>query len=517
MNLLSNTFAAFLIISLAFYYLCPKKIQWCCLLAANAVFYAFTGIGNFAFIFLSSIVTFFAARIAGTLNDRLKAKKQELSKEDFKSEKQKTLVQKRLVLVAMLFVNVGVLAYLKYINVLIGSKTLLLPLGISYYTFQSIAYFMDVYNSKYQHERNFLKYFAFISFFPQLIMGPINRYNLLGKQMQESHSFDFEKIKHGVMLILFGAMKKYAIADLLYSRVTDVLNSSNIQMPGVIIAAGILMYAVYQYADFSGGIDMVLGIAELFGLEMQPNFKQPYFSTSLAKFWQRWHISLGAWMRDYVFYPIALTKKMQDFGKWCNVHFGKHFCRVLPACVANIIVFVLVGVWHGPELHFLIWGLYNGLVIAFSDILSPAFAKLNQILHINEKSRGMHLFRILRTFFIVNIGWYFDSITDVSKSFIFLKNTFTKFGSLKLLLNRDYLITIFGHISYFESQIILVTVSTIIVFVVSVYKENKIDVYKEIQKKNIALRWLAYYIPLILVILSFSFASGDSGFMYAQF
>mgnify|MGYP007115358624 FL=1 len=194
MNLLSNTFAAFLIISLAFYYLCPKKIQWCCLLAANAVFYAFTGIENFAFIFLSSIVTFFAARIAGTLNDRLKAKKQELSKEDFKSEKQKTLVQKRLVLVAMLFVNVGVLAYLKYINVFIGSKTLLLPLGISYYTFQSIAYFMDVYNSKYQHERNFLKYFAFISFFPQLIMGPINRYNLLGKQMQESHSFDFEKI-----------------------------------------------------------------------------------------------------------------------------------------------------------------------------------------------------------------------------------------------------------------------------------------------------------------------------------
>ena len=178
---------------------------------------------------------------------------------------------------------------------------------------------------------------------------------------------------------------------------------------------------------------------------------------------------------------------------------------------------MLVGVWHGPELHFLIWGLYNGLVIAFSDILSPAFAKLNQILHINEKSRGMHLFRILRTFFIVNIGWYFDSIADVSKSFIFLKNTFTKFGSLKLLLNRDYLITIFGHISYFESQIILVTVSTIIVFVVSVFKENKIDVYKEIQKKNIALRWLAYYIPLILVILSFSFASGDSGFMYAQF
>ena len=146
---------------------------------------------------------------------------------------------------------------------------------------------------------------------------------------------------------------------------------------------------------------MVLGVAKLFGLDMAPNFRQPYFSTSLANFWQRWHISLGQWMRDYVFYPFALTKGIQKISKWCGEKLGKHFAKSIPACLANILVFTLVGIWHGPELHFLVWGLYNALIIALSDLLEPVFKKLNVLLHINEKGKGMHIFRIIRTFIIV--------------------------------------------------------------------------------------------------------------------
>ena len=133
---------------------------------------------------------------------------------------------------------------------------------------------------------------------------------------------------------------------------------------------------------------MVLAVAELFGIKMAQNFRQPYFSTSLGDFWRRWHITLGAWMRDYVFYPFALTKTMINFGKWSGTHFGKHFGRVLPACIGNLIVFFLVGIWHGPQLHFILWGLYNGIIIALTDLCHPIFQRILQMLKINFEMLG---------------------------------------------------------------------------------------------------------------------------------
>lgn len=506
-----------MLISLSAYYICPKKYQWICLLISNIVFYLFTGIGAFFFILASSLITFYSAKNVAFLNKSLKEKKSILVKEDFKIEKQRTQTKKRIILTLMLILNVGILLYLKYFRILRHYKTLLIPLGISYYTLQTIAYFMDVYNQKYEEEKNFFRYFLFISFFPQLLMGPINRYNLLGAQMKKEHTFNFEDIKHGVMLILYGALKKYLIADMLVGKISDIFDTEIYNLPGAVIIFGILMYSAYQYADFSGGTHMVLGFAKLFGLEMQPNFKQPYFSTSIANFWQRWHISLGSWMRDYIFYPLALTKFMQKISNWCLNHLGKHFAKSISACISNIVVFVLVGVWHGPEMHFLLWGLYNGLIIALSDLFSPVFLKMNEILHINAKSKGMYVFRIIRTFIIVNIGWYFDRIEDVKKSFICLKNTFCNFGNLSEIMSRSYLNQIFGHITDFESQIILVFIGCLITFIISVLQERKIDVYKAIQNRNIVIRWACYYIPLILIILSFSFSAGDAGFMYAQY
>lgn len=517
MNFLSYTFLFFILISLFIYYICPKKYQWICLLVSNIVFYAFSGIGSFIFILASSLITFYSAKFVSKINKNLKEQKAVLDKEAFKIEKQKVTAKKRFILVIMLLLNVGILFYLKYFRILCHYKTFLIPLGISYYTLQTISYFMDIYNSKYEDETNFFRYFLFISFFPQLLMGPINRYNNLGFQMKKEHNFNFENIKQGIMLILYGGLKKYLIANMLVDRIADIFDSNYTNLPGAIILFGILMYSAYQYADFSGGTHMVLGFAKLFDLDMQPNFKQPYFSVSLANFWQRWHISLGSWMRDYVFYPFALTKTMQKISGWCLNHLGKHFAKSISACISNILVFVLVGIWHGPELHFLLWGLYNGLVIALSDLLKPCFEKINTLLHINVKSKAMYVFRIIRTFIIVNIGWYFDRIVDVKKCFIFLKNTFCNFGNLSEILSRSYLNQVFGHITDFQSQIILVIIGCFITFVISVLQERKIDVYSSIQKKNIFIRWSCYYIPLILIIISFSFSAGDTGFMYAQY
>ncbi len=532
-NLRSYTFVIFLAVTLLCYYRVPGRRQWLCLLAASAVFYAFSGAVNFVFILLSAAATFLGALAAERLDGALKDRKSALPKDEFKAEKARVRTKKRIVLAAVLTADAGVLACLKYWNAAVaflsaqtgagldflyfaGHRTLLLPLGISFYTFQTLAYFLDVYNGKYACERNFPRYFLFVSFFPQLIQGPINRFDRLGGQLREEHPFDFENVKRGVLLILFGAMKKYCVADMLVERISALFDRPYTNLPGSLILLGILSFSIYQYADFSGGIDMAAGVSKLFGIEMQPNFRQPYFATSLADFWRRWHISLGLWMKDYVFFPLALTKTMQGIGKRC-ARVSRHLSRVVPAGLANIAVFLLVGIWHGPEMHYVLWGLFNGLVIALSDALRPAFDRLSAALRVNTKSAGFRVFQIARTFIIVNIGAYFDRIREVPKSFLYLRRTFTDFGGPAVFRSKAYLKDIFGSFRDVESQLVLIFLAGAVMLAVSVLRERKIDVYAEIRRRNIAVRWAAYYVPLLLVILSMSFSPGNPVFMYAQY
>ena len=236
-----------------------------------------------------------------------------------------------------------------------------------------------------------------------------------------------------------------------------------------------------------------------------------YFSTSLGDFWRRWHISLGAWMRDYLFYPFALTKPMQRFGKWATSHCGKHFGRVLPAAVANLLVFAVVGIWHGPQAHYLAWGLYNGLVIALADLLEPAFKKLNTALHIPTESRGWHVFRIVRTFIIVNIGWYFDR-NEFVQGCIYLRNTFTDFNLSALAANAPGAFAAVSGPAWG-----LVIISTLLVFAHSVLKEQGRDPYAEVQRLPLALRWGLYYLVIFMVLLSFICVNETVGFLYANF
>ena len=264
--------------------------------------------------------------------------------------------------------------------------------------------------------------------------------------------------------------------------------------------------------DFSGGIDMVLGIAQLFDIHMTPNFRQPYFSVSLADFWRRWHITLGQWMRDYVFYPFALTSPMQKLGKWAGKHLGRHMGRTLPACVANLLVFFIVGLWHGAAMHNILWGLYNGAVIAASDLLAPAFNGVSDRLHLRTDSKGFYVFRILRTFLIVNIGWYFDRIINPGYCLICFRNTFMNFrADLFMQVLRGY------RMNYLIRPYAIALAGCILVFAVSVLKERKTDVEGALIRQNTALRLVLYTSVIMLVLWSFVFTTPTGGFMYAAF
>lgn len=519
-------FVLFLIILFILYYSSNKIIkerQWIILLIGNLIFYSWTGYFNFVYILITGISTYLGALFCSQLSQNCKKeiKEKGLNKEEKKLLKTKVLSKKRVILYTTLLLNFGILGYLKYFNEILAwfkipsFNNLILPLGISFYTFQSIGYLLDVYNEKYIAERNIFKYFHFISFFPQLIQGPINRFDMLKETLYESHSFDIDNIKKALFRVAFGMLKKYAIANTFADTISYVLDSPTEETPGMFIVMGILLYSIQQYADFSGGIDMVLGIAQLFGIKMAENFRQPYFATSLSDFWRRWHISLGAWMRDYVFYPFALTKPMQNFSKIVAKHGGKHLGKTLPACVANILVFFLVGIWHGAQIHYILWGLYNGIIIALSDLFSPIYDRIigNKI---NKQNKFYYIIQIVLTFIIVNIGWYFDRIEKYSDIILCFKNTIFKF-SLKDFLVFFHTILSGDNQTMGKVTFLGAIIAIIFVFVSSIFKENGKEIYSVIKSRNIIIRWSIYFIIIFLILFSFTYTTINGGFIYANF
>jgi len=522
-NFYSVQFIIFLGIMLLCYYTVLKEKQWVCLLIGSMVFYYYTGIENFAFILLTGFSTWYGAKRMAVLSEEMQLLRSDksLEKEEKKIKKDLIAKKRRTIMWGVLLVNFGVLACLKYVEPILEGMGvnngnvdlgLVLPLGISFYTFQSIGYLLDIYNEKYPSEKNFAKYMLFVSYFPQMIQGPINRYDAVATQFVGHHVWDDEKATKAVYRVFYGLLKKYAIANILAVAIANTFDSPAKDFSGAIVIFAILLYSAQQYADFSGGIDMVLGVSELFGIKMAENFKQPYFSTSLADFWRRWHISLGRWMRDYVFYPFALTKPMKNFGKWANKKLGKHLGRVLPAAIGNILVFFTVGIWHGAEWHYVIWGLYNGIVIAMSDILAPYYDKLAAFLHIDKKAKWYHVFQIVRTFIVVNIGWYFDRITNVITALYSMKKSVFNFNVA--MFAEEYKI-IFDGVKIYAGGMVIV--ACVMVFVVSVLEENKTDVRNLLYKAPLPVKWGIYIVVIVMILFSSTRVGTTGGFMYANF
>ena len=497
------------------------KVRQRILLAASLLFYLQAGAGLILFMLSSALSVFAGALFMEKVTKETKEKGKMLSSRDEKKAlRQAAQRKKRLVLFAILLYNFGILALFKYVRIplLPASLTLTLPLGISFYTFMAAGYLIDIYGAKYEAEKSFPSLLLFISWFPQLLQGPIGRYDAMREDLNAPRTPSPEESDRALLLILFGLVKKYAVADMLAPHIASVLDGPVADMPGSMIVFSILMYSAQQYADFSGGIDIVTGISHLLGIGLAPNFRQPYFSTSLGDFWRRWHISLGAWMRDYLFYPFALTKPMQDFSKACSKRFGKHFGRVAPAGIANILVFTVVGLWHGLEAHYILWGLYNGIVIALSDLLSPVFTGLGKRCGLSGDGRGMHIFRILRTFIIVNIGWYFDRITDLSACMTCFKNTVLSFdASVFPMAFRNEFIWAEGGVFQVLGSMALAAAGTAVIFAVSFLRETGRDPVLLLKRKGTGIVFLCVLCMLLMVLFSFVFASGAGGFLYANF
>lgn len=541
MTYTSVNFIFFVLVTMLVYFLFPKRnYRWTVLLAASVFFYLVAGYTYAMFIVFTALSTFLGGlwidKVSKNSKQYLKDNKKTLGKEEKKKYKSKTKVQKRLIMALILVLNFGILAFLKYYNFFAGSLNdilgsfgmdfsaptlkLFLPLGISFYTFQSMGYIVDIYRENTPVEKNPLKMLLFVSFFPQIIQGPISIHSQLAHQLYEGHEFDFTRFKYGAELIIWGFMKKMIVADraaILITAVTDNYGKYN----GSSLTFIVLLYALQLYADFSGGIDISRGVAQIFGIDMIDNFKRPYFSKSINEYWRRWHISLGAWLKSYLFYPVAMSnlfisasKKMKNtrFGATAA---GTHISKVLPTSVASLIVFLVVGVWHGADWKYVAFGLWNGLIIMLSILLKPVFDGITAKLHINPKSFGFSLFQIFRTLLVILVGYVFDVAPDFGLAI----ETFVKFFTnqnipqmakeiteLNLLSNKDYLI---------------IGIGAVIIFIVSLLQEKhpETTVRKMMDKKPFFIRWFAVYCAIMAIIVFGIYGSGYNAadFVYMQF
>lgn len=509
MSLISMKFVLFTGIAVGGYYLIPKKAQWVWLLVASYVYYLSAGAGIAGFLLFSTAVSFLAALWMESLS---------------KTNEKKTVIRKkkRRVLILALLFNFGMLGVLKYtnfaienINLLFGlqipGQNLILPLGISFYTFQSVGYVLDVYWERQDAEHNPFRYALFVSFFPQLLQGPIGRFSRLACQLYEEHAFSWEKIERGVQRILWGYFKKMVLADNAGIFVDAIFG--DLQTYKGLAIAGVLAYTVQLYGDFSGGMDVVIGIASMFGIELDENFKQPFFARSITDFWHRWHITLGTWMKDYVFYPVSLSKWMGWFGKMAKKRFGKTIGRALPICLANLIVFLVVGIWHGAAWKYIVYGMYNGVIIAVSGLLAKPYREWKKKLHISDNSRGWICFQILRTFLLVNISWFFDRADTVKDALTMMKNAVVYWDPAVLLT-----ISV-GHsgTAYTAFSLMIICAGCVVLFVVSVLKERGVKIRETIHTLPLAVRY-GIYLALLFSIPMFGQPPAlTGGFIYAQF
>ena len=498
MNIISLGFLVFVLISLLAYYALPIRHRWLMLLLSSAVAILSASRFGFVFIALSAASLFFA----GKAFERLEAEKK----------------SKRPVLFAALCFNLSVLLALKFIpeGLLMIDGALgtalsvirapiheyLLPIGLSYYTLQAISYLLDVYWGRIPAEKSYFRLLLYVSYFPQLIQGPISRYKALSAELFAPKALSAQNLKYGVQLMLWGYFKKLAIADNVAPYVSQLFYEGE-AVSGPLVFFGLACYGIQLYCDFSGGIDIVRGVSQCFGIHLTENFRQPFFSRSLAEFWRRWHISLGDFMKDYVFYPFSLSRWAARIKKSLKGKFSRKVSGRVLAAIGNLLVFTLVGLWHGTGSKYLGWGLYNGLILIASSLLVDVYAAGIKACRIDRDSCLWQSFSLARTFVIVTIGWVFDVADTAWEAILLFLRMFLPFsGSLGAYMPP------FRTIAALFFCLLLLSVSLL--------HEKKRSLREMLDSKPFAVQ-LITWTALIQLIACFGRFVSQGGFMYANF
>ena len=476
MDFLTLTFAVFFIISVICYYIVPKKMRWSVLLGSSLVFYVWSVPQLILYLLFSAVSTYLYGKWA-------------------ENHKQHGKGWLAIVIVS----NLAVLLFVKFYplcEVKLGFPALniLMPMGISFYTLQVVAYCVDVYQGKTEAQRNFLKYLLFVSFFPQILQGPIPRYSQLKKQLFEGHSFDYRTFKFGFQLILWGMFLKMVIADRAAIFVNTVFPQYHLY-EGTVLAVAAVLYSIQLYTDFHGCVCIAMGAAKVYGIDLQTNFERPYLAVSVKDFWRRWHISLSSWLRDYVYIPLGGNRK------------GK-----VRRYINLLLTFLVSGIWHGSGMQYIFWGLMQGGYQIAGEVLEPLRSKVRSLLQIDEKSQMCVLWKRFCTFVMITISWVIFRSASLKAGLSMLKKIVTDVTPWVFFDGTLYQFGI-------EQKNFLAWILCVVLLAVIEHQQKKGNIREMLERQHLIVRWGIYLGAIALVAILGVYGPGYSAtqFLYGQF
>lgn len=510
MELISFEFLFFSIISIILYFITPIKIKWITLLISSLYFLFYK---NFSIVtIIEMLMILITAYGAGLMIDKYQGQK-----------------KSNIYLIVSIIIIVSELFILKYSSLIIGPINYLLNLanisykvsldvpnslvGISYYSLMMIGYIVDIHRGSYKAEKNIFKCALFMSYFPILVSGPIIKYGDVKKNLYEGNRFNYHNLCYGLVRILWGIFKILIISQRINLFVDNVFIQLNAEAVGVYSILAILLFPIQLYTNFSGSIDIIMGISRIIGIELPENFKAPFFSTSITEFWRRWHITLGEWLRNYIFYPLLKSSLMQKVNKKLKNKFNKTIGNKVSLYISMLIMWTLIGIWHGGKLTFIIGsGLIQFVFMMFEDILEPITDKLFKKIAINKDVFSYKVFCIIRTYLLFSIALVFFRANSVGQAFEVFKSIFV-YNPWVLLDNSS--IYIMG-IDLLDFRILII--GLMILFVVERLSIDG-DVIEKLFKQNIVFRWLIIYALFFFVLIYGWYGPGynPADFIYANF
>lgn len=521
-------FLVFIPILIIIYSITPKKKRWFTLLIASYIFFYLLSGKLLVYLLASTLIVYLSGLWLKYLNNKCDKKTANLEKEEKKKIKAIYQNKKRLIIIGSILINIGILVYLKYsgffatninsllkmlnINFELPIPKFLLPIGISFYTLQAVSYTIDVYRGSIEADKHLGRVALYMAFFPEIMEGPICRYNDTASSLYEGKSITYHNFTYGIQRIIYGILKKCVIADRLNPLITNIFTNYS-EFNGSIIALGAIAYTVQLYMEFSGTMDIVIGVAEIFGIKLPENFERPFASTTISEFWKRWHITLGTWFKDYIFYPISTSKTLKKLTLILRKKLGNYYGPVLVGIPALFTVWLLNGFWHGVGWQYILFGLYHFCLIVIGSLLTPLIKKITDKLHINRNSKGYHFIQVIKLCIFVFIGELIFRAEGLEACISMLQSLFTNF-SLNSFKDLTFL-----KLGIDCADFIIVGVTLIIIFIISHLEEKNINVRDLIAKQNIVLRWAIYYAFILFIIIFGAYGHGYIPVdpIYAQF
>ena len=509
MNLTSIVFALFCIITLFIYFIVPKKYQWIVLLISSFIFLFYDNL-HVATIIQALVVllpTYFLSK--------------EIEK-NFNTKKSRNL------LIIGIAIILAQLIYLKYINLFIATANHICNLfklqyhfnfvyknslvGISYYSLIMMSYLIDVYRGTCKSEKNIFKCALFMSYFPILTSGPFVRYNNIKDDLYGNHKLNYKNICYGLVRVFWGLFKILVISQRIGMIVDTIYGDLN-TYTFIFTIIAVLLFPLQLYTNFSGSIDIIIGISEIIGIKLPENFTLPFFSRTLTEFWRNWHITLGAWLRDYIFYPLLKSNTMQKLNKRTKKLFGKKIGKKIPLYLSMLVMWTIIGIWHGGAYTYIIGsGLLQFVIMFFEDILEPISKKINNKLGIDTEVFSYKLYQVIRTYLIFSFTMIFFRATSVTNAIDIIKNIFVL--NLKPLTN----ISLLRNIGISISDMSVLLISLMILFIVKLLARRG-DIREKLFKQNILFRWTIIYTLVFGVIIFGCYGAGYDAttFIYKQF